>query len=419
MMRAICVQGDGRTSISKSHALEDLTDLLRPVSVPPALARRYELFRARAQGRIALPTSIVATVVMSGLVLIDLIVVPDMWWLSLIVRLALALPIGIVACAVIARYRHSLAIVQSIYCALGIGFSSLACLLLTASTSPLAPVYCTANNLTIVFVMLILGLPPRRAAALAAAVLIIQSLALAHAAFFTPDLFLLVTGISLTMAGVGFYGNLALDRSQRLRFLANVRDEQRLRTLASQNALLERLSALDFLTGLSNRRVFDTVLESMLEEASDDETVALAMIDIDHFKPFNDTLGHQAGDAALKDVAASLDRVARAQDLVARYGGEEFAIVMPDTPAVSLAMIGARLRAAVESTAIAHPASPTAKQITVSVGIAHGTAGTSGEALVAAADRALYQAKRNGRNCVAVVACDEAADTPADDLRSA
>ncbi|MCP9221481.1 GGDEF domain-containing protein [Erythrobacter sp. LQ02-29] len=388
------------------RVLQIVDRLWRTVSIPRALASDYAGFRARIQGSTALPKMIMATLVMCGLVPIDLIVIPDVSWLSLIVRLGIALPLGIAACILVNRHRRSLAIVQSTYCAVSIAYGTLACMLVTASASPLAPVYMTANNLTIVFALLILGLPPRWATALAASIVLTQSIALALAPFTTPKLFLLVTGLSLTMVGVGLFGNVVLDRGQRLRFLSRQRDERRLHALASQNALLERLSALDFLTGLSNRRVFDAVLASVMAETPAGETVALAMIDIDHFKAFNDTLGHQAGDEALKHVAAALERVSRHNDLVARYGGEEFAVVIPDTPPHSLDLIGARLRAAVENAAIAHPASPSAQYITVSVGIAYCDARGSVAALVSAADRALYRAKKEGRNRVAIAHCD-------------
>lgn len=182
---------------------------------------------------------------------------------------------------------------------------------------------------------------------------------------------------------------------------------------------LRRLTMIDGLTGVANRRAFDVGLSREWARASRaDEPVALLMADIDHFKQFNDLYGHQAGDACLRDVAAAIARHARRPgDLIARYGGEEFALLLPDCGAIKAREIAIHVLADVASLRIPHAGSPTAGWVTISLGVAAMVApkpdasadagentSRGPEALVGAADAALYRAKRAGRNRVEVAA---------------
>ena len=170
--------------------------------------------------------------------------------------------------------------------------------------------------------------------------------------------------------------------------------------LEAANRELERLSFLDGLTGIANRRRFDEFLDQEWRRCARSRVpLAVIMIDIDHFKLYNDTLGHEAGDEVLKRVAITLDdALQRPGDLVARYGGEEFVVVLPGIDAAAALAQGERLRGAVEALSIPHPQS-TDDRLTISLG-ASSTAPPAGspDALIHAADQALYQAKRAGRN---------------------
>ena len=174
--------------------------------------------------------------------------------------------------------------------------------------------------------------------------------------------------------------------------------------LANANEVLQRLSLLDGLTGIPNRRHFDEVLEREWQRAArGDHPVGLLMADIDHFKRLNDTLGHQEGDECLRRVAGAISaQLRRGGDLVARYGGEEFAVVLPETALEGAAAFGEVLRLTVVDLRISHPASPVGQWVTVSLGAAASVPapGSAAGELVAAADRALYEAKRMGRNRV-------------------
>jgi diguanylate cyclase (GGDEF)-like protein len=171
-----------------------------------------------------------------------------------------------------------------------------------------------------------------------------------------------------------------------------------LRLLKEREAELERLARTDYLTGLANRRVLYQALEHEIERFKRyDHPVSLLLADIDHFKALNDTLGHQAGDQALAAVAEVLRANARKVDVAARFGGEEFAIVLGDTPGERAVMAAERLR-----TLIAELEVVGAHRLTVSIGVASvPPAEADVDALVAAVDAALYEAKQAGRNRVA------------------
>jgi diguanylate cyclase len=158
----------------------------------------------------------------------------------------------------------------------------------------------------------------------------------------------------------------------------------------------------DGLTGLSNRKAFDRYLEAAISEAAaDSATLTLLMMDIDHFKSFNDTYGHLIGDQVLRLVARSLKDGIKGRDLAARYGGEEFAIILPDTGAEAGVVVGNLLRRAVErKEVINRTTGETLGQITLSVGVAEYKPGEKPENLVSRADQALYSAKEAGRNQV-------------------
>ncbi len=160
----------------------------------------------------------------------------------------------------------------------------------------------------------------------------------------------------------------------------------------------------DRLTGIYNRGAFDDRLQSELSASRRRGTpLALLLFDIDHFKRLNDTHGHQAGDAVIRAVAQSAQATVRAEDVLARYGGEEFAVILRAVSARSAIVMGERLRVAVEDLRTVW--NDTEIGATVSVGVVHAAnakAVESPAAFIAAADAALYEAKRRGRNCVVV-----------------
>ncbi|MBP6395728.1 MAG: diguanylate cyclase [Giesbergeria sp.] len=175
-------------------------------------------------------------------------------------------------------------------------------------------------------------------------------------------------------------------------------------TLKAQGDVLRSLVFVDGLTGVANRRRFDEALQIEWRRCQrKGAPLALLMMDIDHFKRYNDRYGHQTGDACLQQVAATLKAgLQRGHDLVARYGGEEFACLLSECDLAAGLHKAQALLAAVAALGIAHADSPTADRVTLSIGVAvlYPSSDCGPEALVAAADAALYEAKRSGRNRV-------------------
>jgi diguanylate cyclase (GGDEF)-like protein len=171
--------------------------------------------------------------------------------------------------------------------------------------------------------------------------------------------------------------------------------------------LQAKLANTDGLTGISNRRRFDEVLEKEYGRLSRSDTpLSMLLLDVDHFKAFNDTYGHVAGDECLKRIAKLVEnRLNRSSDLAARYGGEEFAGILPDTDSTGAIQLAELIRSEVESLQIPHKTSSTTDHVTVSLGVVTLTSPgcrTSTD-MVASADKCLYRAKSDGRNRVASV----------------
>ncbi len=197
-----------------------------------------------------------------------------------------------------------------------------------------------------------------------------------------------------TLAAYALRARRAGLREEELVRVVRERTEQ----LEEANRKLEELSFVDSLTDIGNRRQFERMLDLEWRRAVRSASpLSLIIADIDHFKAFNDTHGHQAGDRCLRDVATLMDAIVqRAGDQVARYGGEEFAAMLPETDAQGAVAIAERMRQAVEGL------ETQGGRVTVSFGVATiiATDASSPNALVAAADAALYEAKRAGRNAV-------------------
>ncbi|WP_345773743.1 diguanylate cyclase domain-containing protein [Azospirillum endophyticum] len=174
--------------------------------------------------------------------------------------------------------------------------------------------------------------------------------------------------------------------------------------LKRQTDLLRSLSFLDGLTGIANRRRFDdTMTREWRRCARSHLPLSLIILDVDHFKAYNDQYGHQSGDECLRIVAEVLsERARRPSDLVARYGGEEFVCLLPETDGAGATDVAEGFRAAVAQRRIPHAQSPVARHVTISLGVASviPSAESGPDRLAEMADQLLYRAKRAGRNRV-------------------
>ena len=194
----------------------------------------------------------------------------------------------------------------------------------------------------------------------------------------------------------------AVELVGQIKAMARISDMQR--DLRAMNEVLEGLAHKDGLTQIYNRRSFDERLEVELARCYRNQLgVSLLLGDIDCFKLYNDTYGHQAGDRCLQEVARTMKQsFNRATDMVARYGGEEFVVILPETDETAAGIMATRMLEGIESLQIEHKASLAKKVVTMSIGTAHydGTSAPDAKELINIADQALYQAKESGRSRV-------------------
>jgi diguanylate cyclase (GGDEF)-like protein len=270
----------------------------------------------------------------------------------------------------------------------GIGVVVLAVIAATQGVSLIASVV-----LAIIYNYLMLGLAFRPALGVSVLVLLSYPIIATLADIPGPQR-LVDVGVLLFTNVIGAIVCYSLERANRTNFL--------------ESQLLMETARRDGLTGIANRRTFDEHVDRVWAQAArEGRPLTLLMIDIDHFKTFNDRFGHQAGDECLRRVAWSLSSHARRPlDIAARYGGEEFAMVLYDARRQHAEEMARQIQAGIESLAIAHAASPSAsKRLTVSIGIAcvQPTGDRSHFGFIQLADEALYAAKERGRDCIVVM----------------
>jgi two-component system, chemotaxis family, response regulator WspR len=207
------------------------------------------------------------------------------------------------------------------------------------------------------------------------------------------------------IARIRYHTRAYLNEVQRDEAYNALRESQR--CLMDANLELQRLTNIDGLTGLNNRRRFDEYADSEWRSAvRDGGFFSLLIVDVDDFKRYNDTYGHIAGDTVLKQVAAAIRRnCSRPADLPARFGGEEFAVILPGTDLRGARHLAELIRQSVEAARIAHSAATNGQYLTLSIGgvCASPRPGTALLDILVAADEALYEAKRRGKNAIHVI----------------
>jgi diguanylate cyclase (GGDEF)-like protein len=327
---------------------------------------------------------------------------PDLGWLNLGLRVLVLTPIAFALSAIVARVSDDL---REKLCALGmIGTTGIPMLLFLLSSDPLAPFTTAEIILCVLFANTTLALRFPWACFVSATV----TVALFLSVCLKPELgWGVAAAIMLNLLTAVIYSlaaNYRIERAERRDYLLTLSEALRVDVLTADNDALAQLSTTDALTGLSNRRALEDRTPALDRAIDQGRPLAVIILDVDHFKAFNDCYGHGAGDDTLRRLSAVF-RVNRRDetDMVVRYGGEEFIIVLQDRTAAQAETIADRLRRAVEMLDIPHASrGDEVPYVTISLGVAASDLcpGLSLASLIARADAALYEAKSGGRNRV-------------------
>ena len=361
---------------------------------PEPLEAQFEEETGSARVRMAQRNKIMAALLMYSLIVLDYYCVPDVFWLA--VGLRFGLITGVVALAYwIASHNPPAWVRESLTVVIAVTMSLTVLIIVAASNDRLRENY----HLGILFMMMVavIALRPRFPYAVVAAIALIALEGLTAWSVDTMPVESKFASVFLPLAFAGFALPAVhnLEKLERHNWLRSVRD--RLRA-----SVYEELSIIDPMTGLGNRRAMQQWVERAIKKGQADR-VAIVMADIDHFKSYNDTFGHLAGDDCIRRVAGVLVSEARgSEDRVFRFGGEEFVTVLPGTGMTEAVAVAERTRRALAAKGIPHRPAEGLKCVTASFGVASGELGPGLDldTLIADADRSLYVAKQNGRNRV-------------------
>jgi diguanylate cyclase (GGDEF)-like protein len=358
------------------------------------LELRFESETSAARTRMLFIQEVVALLFYLFHSFTDFTLIPDVVPLALILHLGIALPISLIALVVL-WFNPPPAIRETIVVSLGVIAALITLALMLASAEPLRDQLATSTAVMMLFVTVVQR--ARFPYAVAACVVMVVANAVALGMLPDYDHARLASDIG-TLVGSGALMLVAcwtLEHEARHAYLLRFRE----RLL---NTALDDMSRHDPMTGLENRRSLDLAFGAIARDANRGEDIAVVLLDIDHFKTYNDTLGHMAGDEALRIVARELRAGLRAgTDRAFRFGGEEFLLLLRRTSLSEAGLLAERLRRRIEAAALPHPRTPGAV-VTASFGVASARTGgdIGSDEMVAGADTALYAAKRAGRNQV-------------------
>jgi diguanylate cyclase (GGDEF)-like protein len=401
----------------KAQRMNQVQDLLnlgfRWMKFPSALENDFLAQDPAGRLRHFMFSSVISLLIYNGFLIADYLMIPDVFTMAATLRLLVFTPLSLVALAVLWTGRNrpnannpqmldTTVLISGLFAAATLAYA------LSITHSPLSDFYHAGFAVVVMYGNLVQRLRFWSAVLFSLTVLTIQIVGVVVLPNFNPRLVLPISALTVATVAFSLCANYVMERDKRRRYLLTVREHELVKKLSEVNLQLQQLSRVDVLTGLFNRRHFQEYLQDLWQRAKHEGSeVAIIMMDVDHFKGYNDRYGHPAGDECLKQAAAVMQSSLRQPgDMVARYGGEEFIAVLPNT-SLSVALQAAeRLRKAVEALSMRHEASPTLPVVTVSLGVACCNAaapGASSDALISSADRALYDAKNQGRNRVCSV----------------
>ena len=364
----------------------------RTFRFPPRIEAAYELQSRSYLGRRMRTTVLPTVLVYNAFLPANYFLLPGTFGLAVFLHLAIVTPL-IVAAGFVFRREPSVLVREFLTIAIPVAMVAQILLIYLLNAGPATEHYQYLAIMILVF-MNVNQRPDVRFAA-GASVMMIAMYAGALLLAGAPSAVLLV-GIGSIVAAthLTLVANWRMERDARHVFLRRLQD--RLRREGAEFA-----AGRDDLTGLANRRSFEARAAELWLMAGSTVQMAVIMIDVDHFKLFNDRHGHPAGDRCLKHVAGAIASELRGDDLPVRYGGEEFLVLLPDTDLPQAAAFAEKIRAAIERLGLPHEAVGSTALVTASLGVVAGPASAHSVAeLVAGADTALYAAKRNGRNQV-------------------
>ena len=378
---------------------ETLTHGFRWLYFPRKLENRFERDTGAARVRQMIIAGLLAILLYDLFLFSDYTMIPEIFSTALALRLGLITPIVILV--IVAQYYWRSPVLREGLGAVAIVSGSVGLIyLIFVSRHANAAYYVNGLILSTMFGNILLRLRFFYAATASLFVVVLYAVVAPAAPHLVPTA---ITNNIISLSATAMltlFANYTLEREHRRSYLLRLRDHMRRDVLTAHNIRLTELINIDPLTGIANRRELDDFLDH-LQQGPRPDMLAIVMFDIDRFKHFNDLYGHPAGDKCLRRVASALQASLRSSiDLVARFGGEEFAVVLPGSDIQAAHQVAERMRQAVVDLAIPHDESSVANVVTVSGGVAAANPNTGVQAILTAADAALYRAKSAGRNCV-------------------
>ncbi|MDE2402764.1 MAG: GGDEF domain-containing protein [Burkholderiales bacterium] len=389
-------------SSDSKDAERSLKNLRFPINLEVRFAKSIRAERIRH----FIISAFVALIIYNIFAVSDWFILPDMRFPGLIIRLAIISPIEFGIFCLLYRKRtwfvnqplwkaEGLIIGSGLLAVVGLAF------IISLSDSPLHTLAHAGFAPMLVYGNVVQKLRFRSALVWSAAVLLIHCILLASGTNSPQAAVLPILQLNLATAFFSLVSNYEIEYGERKRFLMNESEKKLIDALDQSNKELDALSRCDALTGCANRRHALEYLNQHSTKAN--ASMSAILIDVDHFKAYNDHYGHPAGDTCLRKVATTLEKVINSDTgLVVRWGGEEFLIMLPELSLHQSQIIAENIRAAIQALSIPHAGSQCAKIITVSVGVACASVESLPETyldrLQEQADKELYKAKAAGRN---------------------
>ncbi len=382
------------------------------LTFPAAIETRFEREIGQRRARTLQLVMSRTVLVYNAFLIGDYFLVGDAFWLAVVLHFAVVTPWMVVACILMSRplvaWLRNL-IIASIPLAMIAGIL----MVFSASRDPLAAHYQYFAVIALIYANAALRPSYPLALAISLVTIVAHTLAMALHPGIAVPVAVSAACVLMVAAYVSLSANFAIERDLRRLYLLRLTDMLAASDLQRAAADLHRISYVDPLTGLANRRGIDARADALFAGAEPRQGhFSVLMIDVDHFKSFNDHYGHPEGDRCLARVAGAIrDTVREGIDVVGRYGGEEFLVILPDAELADALKIAGRMRRLLEQLAIPHDHVANGI-VTVSIGVGEGSFSDplSLARAIASADAALYDAKAAGRNCVRPMPRPSAAD---------